>query len=112
MNTEKSALYLEYNILGLWLHTKGLLPDPPYRCHLPFDRPFDKLTVLSTSALLGVEGLMALRILEGLRCLRSLLLAAYFIYASLVAPWRLASNIYMVARVIPKSRANMNYLQI
>jgi hypothetical protein len=28
-------------------------PDPPPRCHLPFD----KLTVLSTSALLGVEGL-------------------------------------------------------
>jgi hypothetical protein len=40
---------------------------------------------------------MALRILEGLRCLRSLLsfdlealdrLATYFIYASFVPPWR------------------------
>jgi hypothetical protein len=70
----------------------AIFPDPPSRCHLPFDRPFDKLTVLSE-----VEGLMALRILEGLCCLRSLLsfdlepldrLAAYSIYASLVAPWR------------------------
>jgi hypothetical protein len=43
-------------------------PDPPSRHHLPFDRPFDRLTVLSR-----VEGLTALRKAEGRRCLRSLL---------------------------------------
>jgi hypothetical protein len=42
--------------------------DTPSRHHLPFDRPFDRLTVLSK-----VEGLMALRKTEGRRCLRSLL---------------------------------------
>jgi hypothetical protein len=31
----------------------------------PFDMLFDKLTVLSTSALLGVEGLTALNNVEG-----------------------------------------------
>jgi hypothetical protein len=43
-------------------------PDPPSRHHLPFDRPFDKLTVLSK-----VEGLTALSKAERRRCLRSLL---------------------------------------
>ncbi len=44
------------------------VPARPSRHHLPFDRPFDKLTVLSK-----VEGLTALRKAEGRRCLRSLL---------------------------------------
>jgi hypothetical protein len=39
-------------------------PDSPSRHHLPFDRPFDKLTVLSK-----VEGLMALSNIEGLTAL-------------------------------------------
>jgi hypothetical protein len=39
-------------------------PDSPSRHHLPFDRPFDKLTVLSK-----VEGLMALSKVEGLTAL-------------------------------------------
>jgi hypothetical protein len=62
------------------------------------DQPGRSGTKKSDSPLLGVEGL---------RCLRSLLsfdlealdrLAAYFIYASLVAPWRLTSNSYMVGQ--------------
>ncbi len=47
-------------------------PDLPSRHHLPFDRPFDKLTVLGK-----VEGPMALSRAERRRFLRSLLLAAY-----------------------------------
>jgi len=43
-------------------------PDPPSRHHLPFDKPFDRLMVLSQ-----IEGLTALRKVEGRRCLRSLL---------------------------------------
>ena len=35
-------------------------PDSPSGCHFPFDRPFDKLTVLS-----NVDGLMALSKAEG-----------------------------------------------
>jgi len=91
-------------------------PDPPSRCHLPFDRPFDKpfdkLTVLSSVEGLtvpsNVEGLMALSRsalssqpkgkAEGRRCFRSLLPAAYSSYVSVVAPWRLASNTFLVPR--------------
>jgi hypothetical protein len=59
----------------------GQTPDSPSRHHLPFDRPFDKLTVLSKveglTALRKAEGpfdrLMALRKAERRRCLRSLL---------------------------------------
>jgi hypothetical protein len=50
------------------IQSNTIYPDLPSRHHLPFDRPFDKLTVLSE-----VEGLMALCKPEGLRCLRSLL---------------------------------------
>jgi hypothetical protein len=39
----------------------------------PFDRPFDKLTVLSK-----VEGLMALSKVEGRRCASSLVTATYW----------------------------------
>jgi hypothetical protein len=52
--------YISHSIMGV--------PDPPSRHHLPFDRPFDKLTVLSK-----VEGLTALSKAEGRCCLRSLL---------------------------------------
>jgi hypothetical protein len=37
------------------------------------------------------------------RCLRSFLLAVYCPYASVVTPWRLASNTLLVSRDIPKS---------
>jgi hypothetical protein len=50
----------------------------------------------SNSPLLGVEGL---------RCLQSLLGAPVYCTGQ-------SSNIYMVARVIPKSCANINYLQV
>ena len=59
---------------------------------------------------------MALSKIEGLRCLISLLsfdkltilskvegLAAYCSYASVVTPWRLASNTLLVSRIIPES---------
>ena len=43
----------------------------PENAHLPFDKPFDKLTVLSKveglTVLSKVEGLMALSKVEGLR---------------------------------------------
>jgi hypothetical protein len=41
--------------------------------HLPFDRPFDRLTVLSK-----VEGLTALSKAEGLRYASSLVIEAYW----------------------------------
>jgi len=44
--------------------TKSQNPDPPSRHHLPFEKPFDKLTVLSQ-----IERLTALRKAEGQRCL-------------------------------------------
>jgi hypothetical protein len=54
-----------------------MVPDPPSRHHLPFDRPFGRLTVLSRAegltVLSKVEGLTVLRKTEGRRCLRSLL---------------------------------------
>jgi hypothetical protein len=50
--------------MGNGLSRKTYDPDPPSRHHLPFD----KLTVLSK-----IEGLMALRKVEGRRFLRSLL---------------------------------------
>jgi hypothetical protein len=37
-----------------------------------------------------------------LRCLRSFLLAAYYSYASVVTPWRLASNTLLVCRILTK----------
>jgi hypothetical protein len=43
------------------------------KVHLPFDRPFDKLTVLSK-----VEGLMALSKAEGWRCASSFVTVAYW----------------------------------
>jgi len=52
---DKNLLLLTYSIEGVGLLFKQGCPDPPSRHHLSFDRPFDKLTVLST-----VEGLMAL----------------------------------------------------
>jgi len=40
-----------------------MVPDPPSRHHLPFDRPFDRLTALSKA--------------EGLRYASSFVIAAY-----------------------------------
>ncbi len=44
-----------------------------------------------------------------LRCLRSFLLAAYYLYASVGAPRRLASNTLLVPRDCPKSFINIGY---